>query len=470
MQITIFDRKCLRQLFVWLLCFGLTACGSGPTGRPASLPGSAVPIEGLTDDELIAFYKCEQKFKHDFNVNEGLGPLFNEQSCFACHGSPGVAGGPGTDLKKTLCTRIARRKPLSLAAKLPRNKALTDVYGVDIDELTPLGGPVLPRKTVTSEFPSMFPANASIFAPPLPPEAEFISRRQAGQLFGSGLLQAIPDATLADVRKKQFAEHPKVCGRLGASKKIFVDEQYTYGKFGWKGQHNSLLNFSIEAMQFEMGLTTPPEPLMKMPSGRGNTIPALSAHLPANPENDGSLAAQFSFFMALLAPPNRGEISSAVTKGEAVFDKCECAVCHIPELKTGAKVFIPAADATLPDVAALEAKYGKQWYTSKEAQLKVVEVKALENQPVKAYSDLLNHKLGLKLADGIPQASAGGDYWRTTPLWGLRNRTFLLHDGRTTDIGEAIEAHGGQAEEAIVRYKSLSKAEKDDLLTFLRSL
>jgi CxxC motif-containing protein (DUF1111 family) len=421
------------------------------------------------NEEVALFRKCEERFKHNFSVSEGLGPLFNDSSCFACHGSPGVAGGAGTNVKDTQCTRIARRKSDSRAAKLDKERALTDVYPVDIDEMPQFGGPVIPRKSVTAEFPKMFTASVAIAPPTVPQQAEFVSSRQASQLFGAGLLQAVPDKTLEANLLSQRKAHPLVVGRCAALINRFA-EPVSYGRFGWKGQHNTLLAFSIEALQFEMGLTTPPEPKLKTPSGRNSSLPELAKQLPANPENDGQLASQLAYFMALLAPPGRGEITPEVKAGEKVFEKSGCAVCHMPELKTADKVFIPAPDATLPDTEALNAKYGELWYLQPEAKVKLVEVKALENQPVRAYTDLLVHKLGRKLADGIPQGIAGGDYWRTAPLWGLGSRKFYLHDARTSSLPEAIEAHGGQAQESVEAYSKLSARDKNLLLSFLRSL
>lgn len=445
----------------------MSGCSAVPSGPP---PNSGTPLEGLTKEELANFYTSQQKFMHQFTVKEGLGPLFNDQSCFACHGSPGMAGGPGTDLVKTQCTRIARRKPHTFAAKLPKSRAMTDVYSIDIDDMTQFGGPVLARKSVTTEFASLFAdPNGAILPPTVPSEAEFVSTRQAGQLFGAGLLQAVPDDTLDKIQRKQRKEFPLVAGRCAALLNQY-QEQQSYGRFGWKAQHHSLLSFTIEAMQMEMGITTPPEPLMKTTSALGDTIPALTAQLPKNPENDGRLACELAYYMALLAPPARGEITPDATAGEGVFTKLGCAVCHMPSLTTADKVMIPAPDGTLPDVPSLKSKHGPLWYLEKDAAVKLVEVKALEHKELRAYTDLLIHKLGSKLADGIPQGVGGGDYWRTTPLWGLRNRRFLLHDGRTTDLNEAIEAHGGQAQQSVDAYQKLGAAEKEQLMQFLHSL
>jgi len=134
-----------------------------------------------------------------------------------------------------------------------------------------------------------------------------------------------------------------------------------------------------------------------------------------------------------------------------VFEKARCAFCHRPEMRTAPTVYLVDPDSPAP-------KYDH------------IEVAALENRPVRAYSDFLLHNMGSELADGLPQAGATGGEWRTTPLWGLRLKKFYLHDGRTTDLAAAIGFHGGQAEPARRAFEQLSPGDREDLLAFLRSL
>src|SRR5207249_3489699 len=150
-------------------------------------------------------------------------------------------------------------------------------------------------------------------------------------------------------------------------------------------------------------------------------------------------------------PPPRGPITPEVTRGQQVFEKLQCAVCHMPEMHTMPQVFVVDPDSPAP-----------------KAQF--IEVKGLENQPVRLYSDLLLHFMGPELADGIPPDGAGGGEWRTTPLWGLHLKKFFLHDGRTSSLQEAVLAHGGQGSEARDTYKKLPESEQQDLLSFLKSL
>ena len=148
--------------------------------------------------------------------------------------------------------------------------------------------------------------------------------------------------------------------------------------------------------------------------------------------------------MAFLAPPQPAPETPPSARGLAVFTEIGCALCHVPSMTTG---------------------------RSSSA--------ALSGKPARLFSDLLLHRMGPRLADGITQGVAEGDEFRTAPLWGLGQRIFLMHDGRTTDLLEAIEMHAGAAKDrvppseanaVIARFRTLGEDKKQDLLNFLRSL
>ena len=154
----------------------------------------------------------------------------------------------------------------------------------------------------------------------------------------------------------------------------------------------------------------------------------------------------FANFMRMLAPPTPVPATSSTEKGRAVFENVGCAHCHTPSFTTG-KV-IASGSSTVPSVA-------------------------LSNQPVNLFSDLLVHHMGRGLADGMTQGSAGPDEFRTAPLWGVGQRIFFLHDGRTGSLLEAIDDHRGQGSEAnqvIDRFHKLRAKEQQDIINFLRSL
>jgi CxxC motif-containing protein (DUF1111 family) len=154
--------------------------------------------------------------------------------------------------------------------------------------------------------------------------------------------------------------------------------------------------------------------------------------------NIASDVVQFVFFMRFLAPANPAHSSTSTTNGQGVFNSVGCALCHVPAMTTGSNV-----------------------------------TAALSNKPANLYSDLLVHNMGSGLADGVSQGNASGNEFRTAPLWGLGQRLFLLHDGRSSDLGDAIAAHsssGSEANGVISNYNSLASQQKQDLLNFLRSL
>ena len=160
------------------------------------------------------------------------------------------------------------------------------------------------------------------------------------------------------------------------------------------------------------------------------------------PEISASAVLDVVMYLRLLTPPNRGEITAVVRSGEKLFMEIKCVSCHVPMLKTG--------PSPIPQLNQVEAHL---------------------------YSDLLLHDMGPELADNCPDGSADAYEWRTPPLFGLRlaadplgGTAFYLHDGRTTDLGEAIQLHGGEAEAARNRFVELSESDRKALIAFLMSL
>ena len=151
----------------------------------------------------------------------------------------------------------------------------------------------------------------------------------------------------------------------------------------------------------------------------------------------------FSHFMRFLAPPApactvKANCSASINNGSALFSSIGCALCHTPSLTTGNSVFGGTSDQT-----------------------------------ANLFSDMLLHHMGTNLADGISQGTAGPDEFRTAPLWGVGQRIFFLHDGRTTDLLDAIDEHsstGSEANEVISVFGALTTSQKQDILNFLRSL
>jgi CxxC motif-containing protein (DUF1111 family) len=207
--------------------------------------------------------------------------------------------------------------------------------------------------------------------------------------------------------------------------------QMRVGKFGWKSQVPTLFQFSGDAYLNEMGITSPEFPNENCPQGdcaqlAFNPVPELN--------DNGEAVVAFNDFMTLLAPPPRGTITRQVSAGAFWFDRVGCDDCHTPTLVTG----------TSP-------------------------VAALSRKVFHPFSDFLVHDMG-RLGDGITQGDVGGREMRTAPLWGIRTRTALLHDGRATTIERAILAHDGQGRFARTNFLNLNSGARAALVAFVNSL
>jgi CxxC motif-containing protein (DUF1111 family) len=205
------------------------------------------------------------------------------------------------------------------------------------------------------------------------------------------------------------------------------------GKFGWKNGNPTLLQFSADAYLNEMGITSPLFPNENCPDGDCSKMAQYNPRPDLN-DPDGADVVAFANFMTFLGPPPRGPRTPATECGEVVFAAIGCAICHVPTLVTGANA-----------------------------------VPALHRKAFHPYSDFLLHDMG-RLGDGIAQGAADRRQMRTAPLWGLSANATLLHDGRATNVSEAILAHDGQGRFARERFARLDSRTRDQLLAFLNSL
>jgi len=378
-----------------------------PPARPSPPPpqhgssngkGFGAPLPGLTGTQAADFAAGLDEFQDEDTPDSGLGPIFNNVSCVACHSTPAPGGGSAI-----LETRFGR------------------LSNGDFDPLTALGGSLL------QEF-AIDPLAQEV----IPPEANIFARRITTPLFGAGLIEAIPDATIL-----ANASRPKPDGVLGRAS-IVIDVatgQSRVGRFGWKAQQATLLAFAGDAYLNEMGITNRLFPQENAPNGDQSLLAQYDKV--ADPEDTVDPATgkadidKFADFMRMLAPPPPGRLSKTTLAGATLFVAVGCVVCHQPLMATGSNA-----------------------------------IKALDHKLVPLYSDLLLHDMG-SLADGIGQASALPSEMKTPPLWGLRVRGPYLHDGRAATVDAAILLHDGEAVAARNRYASLPAALKQQLLAFL---
>lgn len=387
-------------------------------------PAFGAPLPNLSPAELARFLAGKASFEEVEGISDGIGPVFNDISCAKCH--DGMATGGGSDV---LSVRFGTRE------------------NGTFDPLFDLGGPTIQSKGIGPIDDIEFVGET------VPQQATIVAKRRATQVFGFGLVDAVPDSTLESLALWQEFTSPDTAGRPN-----FVTDlrtgKYRVGRFGWKAQLASLYDFSGDAYKDEMGITvagfsTRNQPGVITPFFPGDDGRLLSEEnapqgdvglLDYNPLNgpnepDDEDLILFTDFMTFLAPPPAVTDNSPSTRrGIRTFEDIGCADCHVPTLRTGAHAS-----------------------------------RALRSKEFHPYSDFLLHDMG-SLGDGIEQGIASGSEMRTAPLWGLRTQPAFLHDGRAATIEEAILAHDGQGKKASDRFRRLAKKKRQDLLEFLGSL
>jgi CxxC motif-containing protein (DUF1111 family) len=258
---------------------------------------------------------------------------------------------------------------------------------------------------------------------------------------GAGFVESIANATLLAIRNAQPAS---MRGTALTVPVLEADGHGRIGRFGWKSQHASLESFSADAYLNEMGITSPLFPDENTSSGRD-----VGGYDPVpDPEDDGVDIVAFADFMRATKAPARGPLSEDTAAGKKVFKEIGCATCHVTTIVT-------AAPGTIINAG------------------KFVVPKALGNKKIHPYSDFLLHDIGT--GDGIPflpaaEFASTANQIRTAPLWALRTRNRLMHDGLSFTKQEAILRHKGQAARVTAAYEALSDADRALLLEFLDSL
>lgn len=470
-------QRIVPRVFCAVVAFTLATCGlnwaqirKGPVdpGVRGGPSGAGGPLPGLTADETAFFQDGQTRFAEIEAVakgsNNGLGPRFNSIQCLSCHSQP--SGGGSSPLqnplpavaalygaKNTIPWFITQKGPIREARfkRGPNGTADGGVHSLFV--IT--GRSDAPGCNIAQ--PDFLPAgdprtgqggNANIiFRIPTP-------------MFGAGLIEAIPDSAIlanmtANASRKAalgISGHPNAI--LSGTANLSANDG-TITRFGWKAQNKSLLMFAAEAYNVEMGISnqlfpqerdeTPSCIFVASPNDTSNFTAPLAAHPAPNTAVLSDIEA-FANFTRLLAPPTPAPATPSSQRGRAAFAKIGCVHCHTPSFTTG--TMIASGSSTVPSAA-------------------------LSNLPVNLFSDLLVHHMGIGLADGITQGSAGPDEFRSAPLWGVGQRTYFLHDGRTDNLVEAIRAHkshGSEANKVIEHFDKLRTQEQQDIIDFLRSL
>jgi CxxC motif-containing protein (DUF1111 family) len=379
----------------------------------------------------------------------------NLDGCAGCHSQPAIGGSsPAVNPQVAFANAASPSQLAAVSAFIRLDGPIRETRLVRNPDGTPDGG-VTNTFTITGredangcdlrqhDFAREIANRNIIFRIPTP-------------VFGAGLIEQIPDAAIlanqaADSRAKRdlgIRGKPNVAvtGRTISGWPNRNGNDGTIARFGWKAQNQTLLLFSGEAYNVEMGITSE-----LFQSERDQAAECQFAQVPNDTQNfdaadalTGTTAIQnFANFQRFLAPPTPSTDTpggaSSIGRGRSIFSSVGCALCHTPTLRT-------SANST---------------------------VFALRDRDANLFSDLLVHDMGVRLADGVTQGAAGPREFRTAPLWGLGQRVFFLHDGRTSDLKVAIREHysdGSEANGVIRRYFDLGESDKQHLLNFLRSL
>ena len=404
-------------LFATLL--GVAACDTNaPTGAPPTTNVPALATEAvlipaalgnalrlLTTAQRRQFEVGRAMFQTEFTPETGLGPLFNAVSCASCHEQPVVGGGGSIE---------EGGEDVELHA--------TAFHGgtTQCDDLAAVGGQVIQKQLTPA-----FSAYTGLTAEPIPAAATDSGHRTTPDLFGFGLLDAVPDAEILARADPLDRNGDGISGRPNRT----ADGRL--GRFGRKAQAATLREFNADAFVMEMGVTNPLNQTEQTIGG----LP-LPPGIDPLPEPEISLAQldAVDAFVRFLAPPPRALLGLLGARGAFVFSRIGCASCHTPVLVTGPNP-----------------------------------VRALRFKAVPAFTDLLLHDMGPDLAD-ICLGQAQPAEFRTEPLMGLRFATTFLHDGRAATISQAIDLHDGEGLAARNRFVRLTTFERAALLKFLGSL
>ena len=440
---------------------------SGPVdpGVRGGSPSAGGPLTGLTADETAFFLDGQARFAEIEVVangaNNGLGPRFNSNQCFSCHSQPSAGGSSpaknplpevaGVNGAKNMVPWFIVQNGPIREARFKKTNGVTDG---NVHALFVITGRSDAPGCNIAQF------NFSPAGDPLTGQGgnRNISFRIPTPLFGAGLIEAIPDSTILANKQSNttlksalgISGHPNAILSGNANRSA---NDGTITRFGWKAQNKSLLMFAGEAYNVEMGISnqlflqerdetpgclfvpTPNDTLNFTTTTSGTSNPAVISDIEA-----------FANFVRMLAPPAPAAPTPSSEQGRATFATIGCIHCHTPSLTTG--TMIASGSSTRPSAA-------------------------LSNQTVNLFSDLLVHHMGKGLADGITQGGAGPDEFRTAPLWGVGQRLFFLHDGRTSNLVDAVRAHrsrGSEANKVIQHFDKLSTREQQEIIDFLRSL
>jgi CxxC motif-containing protein (DUF1111 family) len=463
------NRRAIPFALMLVLLFPMQDFAQVDPGVRGGAAGAGAPLASVAANNpanILAFFnKGDEAFGEIDSVrgtiageeDAGLGPRYNSRSCGACHAQPALGGtSPAVNPQIADATADGAQNtiPSFISSNGPVREARFPFFftnGVPdhnrpnggVEDLYTIAGRVDAPGCTTSvisqpSFALAVQTNNVIFRIPTP-------------TFGTGLIENISDETLLANAAANANNNFGVGGTFNRE-----GNAGTITRFGWKAQNKSLEIFAGEAYLVEQGVSNELFQQERSLPGEGQNagLPAACRAFNATPEDKTDVGAagvdiasdtvNFAMFMRLLAQPTPSTTtpggSTSINNGRALFNAVGCNTCHTPTLRTSPSSFTPS----------------------------------LSNANANLFSDIEIHHMGTGLADNVSQGGAGGDQFRTAPLWGLGQRIFFLHDGRTRNLLTAIREHnssGSEANNSSFNFLvNLSASQQQDVLNFLRSL
>ena len=459
-----------------------TGAINGQTGATTTNPLPLTSVTAESPQGILEFFQNGLNRFQEVEVvsggaNNGLGPRFNFNQCSGCHSQPSIGGsGPSANIypdvgpnpeSQVITQGIANGRdntlPSFITATGPTREARFPFFfnaNGSVNTNSPNGG-VEDLFTVSGRSDA---GSCNI------PQPSFATAQQENDIifriptptFGAGLVENIDDSTLLAIQTANANNGFGISGTFNHN-----GNDGTISRFGWKAQNKSLEIFAGEAYNVEMGITnelfTQDRPLPGEDITTGLPANCLNLSKTGYPEDATNFAftttssdqftenatipsdvVAFAMFMRLLAPPVASTTvpggASSISSGKSLFSSIGCATCHTVTINSTQNSNITSS---------------------------------LANQSLNPLSDIEIHHMGTGLADNVSQGSAGGDQFRSAPLWGVGQRIFFLHDGRTSNLLSAIGDHSGNGSEAntvISNFDSLSPTQQQNILNYLRSL
>jgi CxxC motif-containing protein (DUF1111 family) len=416
-------------LFMSLMVSGLVDVSQPtPTEAPAGFdtptlaqnPGSQSSSNDIAEPPGDSYVLDQTRFEQDHDASTGLGPVFNARACADCHQNP-VSGG------SSQFTEIRAGHLDTTGNFVPATVPIND------------GANSIALRSIINDRALIPQAQEHV------PDTENIrALRAALNTLGDGFVEAIDDSTLQSIAQRQLeVSEGRIHGEAVEVPVLESPGQSRIGRFGWKDQHSSLLSFIGDAYLNEMGVTNRLRPKDVTTVGKVTQDPEDT------PDNLGLADIDHfaEFIRGTKAPPRDAILSAtpAAQEGQILFERIGCATCHVSTIVTApAGTIINGGAFTVPD--------------------------ALGNKIIHPYSDFLLHDVAT--GDGIVQnpPEDTANKLRTVPLWGLRMHPRHMHDLKSLTLENAIERHGGEAEQVRDHFRELSPEEKQALFTFLNSL